>query len=211
MLWIITGITTSYLIGSIPTAYIFCRLLKGEDIRKVGSGNVGATNALRVLGKGWGITVLILDILKGAIPVIIIGDILAAKIFFLTDEQIRVIIGFCCIAGHNWTIFLNFKGGKGVATTIGVLMGLAFTVSGLNVVLGLLLLTWILVFLISRIVSLASIIAFAALPIYAIIFRQSKFLITASAILAILAIIRHKANLKRLLQGKEPRLSFKKS
>ena len=210
MLWIIIAVITSYLTGSIPTAYIFCRLLKGIDIRTVGSGNVGATNALRVLGKGWGVTTLILDILKGAIPVIFLGNIVTGKIAFLTGEQIRLLIGFCCIAGHNWTIFLNFKGGKGVATTLGVLVGLAFTIPGLNLILGLVLLTWFLVFLVFRIVSLASIIAFINLPIYAAFFKQSNFLIASCAILALFAIIRHKANILRLLQGKEPRLVFKK-
>ena len=210
MLWIITAIIISYLIGSIPTAYIFCRLLKGVDVRTVGSGNVGATNALRVLGKGWGVTNLILDILKGAIPVIFLGNILGPRITFLTNEQIRLLIGFCCICGHNWTVFLNFKGGKGVASSLGALIGLAFTIPGLSAILGLLLLTWLLVFLLSRIVSLASIIAFVALPVYALVFRQSKFMISAGIILSLFAIIRHITNIKRLLEGKEPRLNFKK-
>lgn len=210
MQWIIIGVITSYLIGSIPTAYIFCHLLKGVDIRTVGSGNVGATNALRVLGKGLGITILILDILKGAIPVVFLGNILITKTFF-TDEQLRFIIGFCCICGHNWTIFLKFKGGKGVATTIGVLIGLTFTISGLKPILGLLFLIWVSVFLAFRIVSLASIVSSISLPILTIAFRQSSFLTAASLLLALFAVIRHKANIKRLLQGKEPRLNFKKS
>lgn len=112
MLWIIITICASYLLGSIPTAYIFGRLLKGIDIRDFGSGNVGATNALRVLGKPVGITVLIIDILKGVLAVALLGNLLSAKVSFLPPEILRVMSGLCAIAGHNWTIFLNFKGGK---------------------------------------------------------------------------------------------------
>ncbi len=210
MLWIIPAIVVSYLVGSIPTAYIFCRLLKGIDIRTVGSGNVGATNALRVLGKGWGVVILFLDILKGLVPVVIVGDLIASKILFLSNEQLRVLVGICCISGHNWTVFLNFKGGKGIATTLGVLLGFALRIPGLSVILGLLIITWFSVFMVSRIVSLASIIAAVCLPLYAFVFRQSLFIIFSGIILALFAVIRHKANIKRLFARQEPRLNFKK-
>ena len=210
MLWIIPAILVSYLVGSIPTAYIFCRLLKGIDIRTVGSGNVGATNALRVLGKGWGVVILLLDILKGLVPVVIVGDLIATKVLFLSNEQLRVLIGICCISGHNWTVFLNFKGGKGIATTLGVLLGFALRIPGLSIILGLLIITWFSVFMLSRIVSLASIIAAVCLPVYALVFRQSSFIIFSGIILALFAVIRHKANIKRLFARQEPRLNFKK-
>ncbi|MBU4251882.1 MAG: glycerol-3-phosphate 1-O-acyltransferase PlsY [Candidatus Omnitrophica bacterium] len=211
MLLTIAALLISYLIGSIPTAYLFGRVLKGIDIRKVGSGNVGATNALRVLGKGPGITVLIIDILKGLIVVSFLGDYFKYKEILWQVENLRIIMGLCCICGHNWTIFLQFKGGKGIATSLGVLLGLALRINGLNIVIGILITIWFAVFFLFRIVSLASIIAAIGLPAACIFFKQSLLMITVSLVLCILVIIRHKANLLRIFQGKEPRLNFKKS
>jgi len=215
MLWIIIGILTSYLIGSIPTAYIFGRLLKGVDIRNFGSGNVGATNALRVLGKGPGITVLLLDILKGLIAVVFLGDFIISKNIVLSDQSVRLLFGVGSIAGHNWTVFLNFKGGKGIATTFGVLIGLSFKIQGLSLILSLVILTWFLVFFATRIVSLASVVSGIVLPLYLLsfkhIFKQPNSLIFLSVLLCLFIILRHISNLKRILQGKESRLSFKKS
>ncbi|MBM3255812.1 MAG: glycerol-3-phosphate 1-O-acyltransferase PlsY [Candidatus Omnitrophica bacterium] len=210
MLWIITGSITSYLIGSIPNAYIFGRLLKGIDIRKEGSGNVGATNALRVLGKGPGIAVLALDILKGFLAVFVLGSLLAAKLSNISTESRSIILGLSCICGHNWTIFLGFKGGKGIATTLGVLIGLALQIPGLKLILLMVVITWLIVFIAARIVSLASVIAAIALPIYILLFKESAILAALSILLALFIILRHKSNLQRLLKGKEPRLSFKK-
>lgn len=206
MLWIILGILISYLIGSIPTAYIFGRALKGIDIRKFGSGNVGATNALRVLGKPAGITVLVLDILKGFVVVFFLGNSIVTRITGISDITARVLLGFCCIFGHNWTIFLKFKGGKGMATTLGVLLGLAVKVAGLKLIFVLLILTWLIVFVITRIVSLASILSGVSLPAYMFLFKQPRILIYSSVLLSAFIILRHKSNLKRLFQGKEPRL-----
>jgi len=206
MLWIILAITISYLIGSIPTAYIFGRLLKGIDIRKFGSGNVGATNALRVLGKPAGITILILDILKGFLVVVFLGNFIALRMMDISSETLRIILGLSCICGHNWTLFLKFKGGKGVATTFGVLLGLAIKIAGLKLVVGLAILTWLVIFIITRIVSLASVLTGISLPIYMMFFKQSFSLISLSIILSIFILLRHRANLKRLFQGKESRL-----
>lgn len=210
MLWIIIGIISSYLIGSIPTAYIFGRVLKGIDIRKFGSGNVGATNALRTLGRGVGVTVLILDILKGFIVVFLLGDILGWRITEVDTDTLRIILGISAIIGHNWTVFLDFHGGKGIATTFGVLLGLAFKVPGLNMVLALAILTWLVVFIITRIVSLSSILAAIGLPIYMVIYSHNRTLQFSAIMLVLLVLLRHRANLKRLMQGKEPKLSFKK-
>lgn len=210
MLWIILGPTISYLIGSIPTAYIFGRLLKGIDIRKFGSGNVGATNAFRVLGKGPAIAVLTLDILKGFIAVLFLGNVIAPLVTSISDEILRIILGMGCICGHNWTVFLRFKGGKGIATTLGVLIALAFKIVGIRLILNLLIITWLAIFLFTRIVSIASVLTSISLPIYMAIFKQSGVLIISSIALSIFIILRHKPNLKRLLQGKEPRLNLKK-
>jgi acyl phosphate:glycerol-3-phosphate acyltransferase len=207
-MWIITGIIINYFIGSIPTAYIFGRLLKGIDIRQYGSGNVGATNALRVLGKGVGITVLALDIVKGFLPLLLMGDFFALRTS-LKPEIVYIIIGVSCICGHNWTIFLNFKGGKGIATTLGMLLALAVKVAGLGMIISLVLLIWLGVFLVCRIVSLSSIIAAAALPLLMIIFKQQSTLTIASILLACFTIYRHKSNIQRLLQGKESKILFK--
>ena len=209
MLWIIPGIIISYLVGSVPTAYIFSRLIKGADIRKFGSGNVGATNALRLLGSGWGVTVLILDIVKGILPVVIFPGLLNSG-SLVNPDIFCIIIGISCICGHNWTIFLKFKGGKGVATTLGVLIGLSAQISGLKIILALVVLTWLIIFIFSRIISLASIIAAASFPLLALLFRQSHPVIFSGLLLAVFIILRHKPNIKRLLEGKESRLSFKK-
>lgn len=206
MLWIILGIAISYLVGSIPTAYIFGRLIKGIDIRKFGSGNVGATNALRVLGKGPGISVLALDILKGLIPVVFISSIFTPRINILSVEAVMIVFGLSCILGHIWTIFLQFKGGKGMATALGVLLGLALKVSGLELVLGIVILVWVLVFACLRIVSIASIISAVSLPLLMVIFKQSLMLVILSFALCILAIWRHKSNLIRIFQGKEKKI-----
>ena len=200
MLRITFGILISYLVGSIPWAYIFGRLLKGIDIRQFGSGNVGATNALRVLGRGPGIVVLVLDILKGLLTVVILGQ----------TEILSIVFGLCCICGHNWTVFLKFKGGKGVATTLGVLLGLAIKIAGLRLILGLLAITWLGVFAFSKIISLSSVVTAIVFPVYTVLFKrflkQPNVLICLSVILSILIILRHKSNLKRLFAGKEPRI-----
>jgi glycerol-3-phosphate acyltransferase PlsY len=208
MLWIILGLIISYFIGSIPTAYIFGRILKGIDIRKFGSGNVGATNAMRVLGKGWGIAVLFLDVLKGFLPVVFLGDFISLKTPIISSEALRIILGLSCISGHNWTLFLKFKGGKGVAATFGVLFGLSVEIPGLKLILSLMILTWLLIFLITKIVSVSSMLSAIALPVYMALFNQSKVLISSSVILAIFIILRHKSNLKRFFRGTEPRLKF---
>lgn len=212
MAWIIIGLLVSYLIGSIPTAYIFGRLLKGIDIRRFGSGNVGATNALRVLGRPAGISVLILDIFKGFLVVVFLGDFIALRTTLaISTQTLRTILGLSCICGHNWTIFLKFKGGKGVATTLGVLSGLAVKITGLKVVLGLVILTWAAVFVVFRIVSLASVLTAISLPIYMIVLKQSKTAIYLGILLSAFIVLRHKSNLKRILQGKESRNTLKKT
>jgi glycerol-3-phosphate acyltransferase PlsY len=206
MLWIITGTIISYFIGSIPTAYIFGRLLKGIDIREFGSGNVGATNAMRVLGKVPGITVLILDVIKGFVCVFFLGGFIITRNAVVLAEIIFILLGLSCISGHNWSIFLQFKGGKGIATTFGVLIGLSIKIAGLKLILGLVILTWLLVLLFFSTVSISSIIAAISLPVYLFVFQHSVALKLSGIILALFSILRHKQNIKRILQGKEPRL-----
>lgn len=206
MVQILLTITISYLLGSVPTAYIFARFLKGVDIRKFGSGNVGATNAFRLLGKGAGVTVLCIDILKGFIAVALLGNFSRQLSPPVSDQTVRILLGLACIVGHNWPVFLQFKGGKGVATTLGVFLALAVTVPSLKIVLAFLFLTWVAVFLLFRIVSLASIAAAIMLPIYAFVFKQSVSIIAISMLLSALSIIRHRSNISKLRKGKETKL-----
>ncbi len=212
MLRIIPGILISYLIGSIPTAYLFAKALKGVDIRTQGSGNVGATNASRVLGKKLGLLVLLLDIAKGAIAVVLVGNAFApAATQAFNEAALSTLLGFSCIIGHSWTIFLGFKGGKGVATTLGVLSGLAAQVAELRVVLAAVLLAWLLIFILYKVVSIASIAAAVTLPASIACFTDNKPLLVIGVLIACVVILRHSSNIKRLTQGKEPRFSFKKT
>jgi len=197
------SIILAYLIGSIPVAYIFGRMLKGIDIREHGSGNMGATNAFRVLGKGPGTAVLILDIIKGIIPVTFL-----ANAFGLGDALSLVLISVAVVAGHNWTIFLGFKGGKGMATSLGVLIGLAIQFQGLRIILLLVTLTWLALFLLFGFVSLASIIAAVVFPVLMVSFFEPFPLIILSIVLCIFIVFRHSSNIKRLAKGQENRVVF---
>lgn len=210
MQWTIPGIIISYLVGSIPTAYIFGRLLKGIDIRKFGSGNVGATNALRVLGRGPGIAVLLIDTFKGLVAVTFLANFLIANASGISGQALRIILGLACICGHNWTVFLKFKGGKGVATTLGVLLGLSFSIPGLKFVVAASVATWFLVCLSTKIISAASVATALTLPIYLVFFKQPLVLVSLGTLLSLFVILRHKSNLKRLIQGKEPQTTFKR-
>ncbi|MEW6171307.1 MAG: glycerol-3-phosphate 1-O-acyltransferase PlsY [Candidatus Omnitrophota bacterium] len=206
ILKIIIAIAASYLIGSIPSAYIFGRILKNIDIRQFGSGNVGATNAFRVLGLGPGIFVLILDSLKGILAILLISNIFQQTL--ISQELYFILLGLVAVCGHIWTIFLKGKGGKGMATSLGALIGLAIKIKGLWLIFIIVICVWILVFLISRFVSLASIVSVVILPIFLIIFKESKELILMAFFLCVLVIFRHKSNINRLLHKKEPRINL---
>lgn len=190
----------AFLIGSVPTGYLV-GLAKGIDIRKSGSGNIGATNVFRILGKGPGILVFALDAFKGF-----------AASRFLTlgpspsnPELLAMVCGVCAILGHNYTPWLGFKGGKGIATSFGVLLGL----TPLGAFLALL--TWIVVFYASRYVSLASISAAVALPAATWITGGSAGMVWMTIVLGALAIYKHKPNIRRLLDGTENRFASKAS
>jgi len=148
------------------------------------------------------------DILKGFLAVVFLGNIILLKAGGIPDTETRILLGLSCICGHNWTVFLKFKGGKGMAATLGVLLGLALKVAGLKLIFALLIITWLVVFIMARIVSLASIFTGIGLPVYMLLFgpKESAILIPASFLLCLFILLRHKNNLKRLFQGKEPRL-----
>lgn len=200
-----------YLIGSIPIGFLVAKA-KGIDIRKVGSGNIGATNVIRTLGKRVGMGVLFGDILKGWLAVAVVAE--AVYLFFgppTFDAEVRpshdalqIIAGISAILGHNFTCWLGFKGGKGVATTGGVLI--AWMPITFLVVIGI----WAMVFFITRYVSLGSIVAAVALPIAAWQMNGRKEVIIISAVVGALVIFQHRSNIRRLLAGTENRFERKK-
>ena len=205
---IFLGLFLSYLLGAIPTAYLFGKIAKGIDIRQHGSGNVGATNAFRILGKKVGAIVLLLDILKGTLAITVIGNL-----FHFDKVFLRVLLGVMVVIGHNWTVFLQFKGGKGIATSLGVLVGLAVQYETLRIVLGMTVLIWVIIFLLSGFVSLSSIIASIILPLAMLATNQPFEMVAMGVIFCIFVVLRHKANIKRLISGKEARSNwpFKRS
>lgn len=193
-----------YLLGSIPTGYLAGRIA-GVDIRKIGSGNIGATNVVRTLGKGYGYPVFAIDVLKGFGAVIISTAL--ARHLDLTHRWTQIFgitAGVCSVLGHSFTVWLKFRGGKGVATSIGVIFGL-MPLAAL-IVLG----VWIVTFKLSRYVSVASMIAAAALPIAVVLLSRhvqsdNVALVYFSVFLTAIIVLRHRANLVRLIRGTEPR------
>ena len=196
----------AYLLGSVPTGYLVARA-RGIDIRTVGSGNIGATNVFRYLGKPAGIFVLLADALKGWLAVVVVVRGLRAALHWnfdpQTQEWLAICAGLFAVLGHNYTCWLHFKGGKGIATSAGVLV--ALVPYALFIILGI----WIVVFALTRYVSLASICASAALPLAAWLTGESSTMITVTAAMAVLAIYKHKSNIQRLLHGTENRLGGK--
>lgn len=196
----------SYLLGSIPTGFLVAKA-KGVDIRSVGSGNIGATNVFRILGKGAGIFVLTADALKGAVAVMMTPIVVGDPPCHCYDHELvqsQIFAGICAILGHNYTCWLKFKGGKGIATTAGVFAALAPAAFGIALA------TWLAVFAASRYVSLASIVAAVALPLAVWLTGNGALLIGVSTALGALAIYKHKANIERLRTGTENRIGAKK-
>ncbi len=186
-----------YLFGSFPSGYLAGRIVKGIDIRSLGSGSTGATNVLRHIGKRAAIAVFLLDLFKGVL------SILLAKYLLLNDSW-QVAIGLSTLIGHIWPIWLNWKGGKAVATGLGIFLGLSWQV-GLAT-LGI----FIIMIALFRIVSLASLSAALALPLIMFLsFSTSNFslpFLIISLLAMTLVVWRHRENIVRLIKGKEPRI-----
>ena len=192
----------SYLLGSIPTGFLMARF-RGIDIRTVGSGNIGATNAFRVLGKTMGTIVLLVDALKGA-GAVLLAPLVAGMVLSPVPDWVPLLAGIWAILGHNFTCWLGFKGGKGIATSAGVMA--ALVPYALCIAVG----VWILVFAMSRFVSLASICAAGTLPIAtAATAHGNRLILAATLLIGGLAIWRHRPNIKRLLNGTENRFGKK--
>lgn len=190
-----------YLCGSLPTAYIAGRVIKGVDIRTIGSGNVGASNAMRLLGKGWGVTVLLIDALKGLIPLLVILHIWLKGNPQL--ERYALVGALACMVGHIFPVWLKFKGGKGVATGLGVMTAL------LPIAVAVALPVFILVVYVSRFISLGSITAALVLPAAFFIdhnLTTSPELFLFVAVACVFVIYKHKSNIKRIIAGQESRL-----
>jgi acyl phosphate:glycerol-3-phosphate acyltransferase len=193
-----------YLLGSCPNGYLVSRA-RGVDIRKHGSGNIGATNVLRVLGKKWGYLVFALDTFKGFAAVRLAFAVALAMTPQTTQREIIGIAGgLACILGHTCPVWLGFRGGKGVATSAGVLLGL-MPIAVISVFA-----VWLLLFQVTRYVSVASITAAAALPIFVLLYLRLNWLTGASLLpfsilIAGVVIWRHRSNMQRLFHGKEQR------
>jgi glycerol-3-phosphate acyltransferase PlsY len=204
---------SGYLFGSIPSGWLAGRWLAGLDIRQHGSGSTGATNVLRVVGKGPALAVFLVDVLKGSAAVLLARTVLAtpgaaeAASGWTVDVWV-VAAGLAALAGHSWPVWLGWKGGKAVATGLGMLLGLAWPVGLACFGIFLTVLT------ISRIVSLSSVVAALSLPLLMLAWFGDGGLRPAYLVLAILTTLlvvwRHRANLQRLLEGSEPRLGEKR-
>lgn len=199
-------ILIAYVLGSIPNALWVGKTFKNIDVREHGSKNTGSTNAARVLGAKLGIFTLILDILKGALPTylgIVLGANLLTRITGI-DKLDIIVIGMAAILGHTFSLFLKFKGGKAVATTLGVFLVLV------PYAILILLVVFFVIFGLIKYVSLASIVSAVALPITVYLTTRHIPLTILGIIIGLLVIIRHKENIKRLINGTESKLSFSK-
>jgi glycerol-3-phosphate acyltransferase PlsY len=189
----------AYLLGSIPFGYLLVRFFRKEDIRSTGSGNIGATNVARSGGKALGILTLLLDVLKGYLAVILAMHFAPNTLHGPSNLAITA-AAIACL-GHVFPVWLGFKGGKGIATALGVFLALVWPVAVASLIL------FIIVVALTRIVSLGSVLAAASIPILAILLIPARTpeLLIGLSIISLLSIAKHHANIARLFQGKEPR------
>ena len=199
----------AYFLGSIPTGYL-AGLCKRVDIRSVGSGNIGATNVFRTLGRAAGVAVLAIDAVKGYVACKWVTYLAYEHLLPVAQrmaparEGLMILTGLAAILGHNYTCWLKFKGGKGIATTAGVLLGL------MPWALATIFSMWLLVTLATRFVSLGSVAAAITLPFAAWGFYNSWNLSAVGTVMCLLALYKHRTNIQRLLNGTESRISLKK-
>ena len=191
----------AYLMGSIPNGLLLARL-KGVDLQKVGSGNIGATNVYRCVGKGWGIAAFVLDAVKGFIPAFGFPMLVSAP-----PPWLGLACGIAAVAGHNWPVWLKFKGGKGVSTSAGMLLGIAPAAVGIGFAV------FAVTVLITRFVSLGSILAAIAVPAayLGLYGTENRLLAGALVVMGLLVVVKHRANIRRLLAGTEPKITGKKA
>lgn len=185
----------SYFIGSLPTGYLVARIFRGVDIRTVGSGSIGATNVRRMMGQGWAVFVTLVDMLKGALALLLTVDSASSDPWLLSLSALAAVLG------HNYPVWLRFRGGKGVATTYGT-MFFIWPYNSFAIVLmsGAL---WYAVMTSTRYVSLASMVSLLALPAFFWMLDAPLPFILLALLLALLAMFRHRSNVSRLLEGRE--------
>lgn len=187
-----------YLIGNISFSFLLTKVMLKKDIREYGSGNAGTTNVLRVLGKRYAVMVLVGDVLKGVL-VILVG-----RLFELSEVTI-ILCGLAVILGHNWPALLGFRGGKGIATSIGVFMTFDPVVALICVLIG------VVIIILSKYVSLGSVIGMGIFPLVVISLSRSFEEFLFAFCVSLISIYKHRANISRLIKGTENKLSFKKS
>jgi glycerol-3-phosphate acyltransferase PlsY len=214
-LYIGLAVAAAYLAGSVPFGFITAKVVKGIDIREKGSGNIGATNVGRVMGKPWGVAVFLLDFCKGFLPVFFFVRILRLvtgpeNIGELCGNIVMVLTGLAVLIGNMFPVFLKFKGGKGVAASSGIFCALSWKVVLTAFVV------WVVIVLVSKYVSLGSIIAAGLSPFLFILYGYSEALTVGlpftlfAAVMAVLVAVRHKSNIQRLIQGTENKVLAKK-
>ncbi len=201
--WFLT-LAMAYLLGSIPFGYLLVRFFRKEDIRSIGSGNIGATNVVRSGAKGLGVLTLLMDLAKGLVAVSIARHFAPGAPGF--PSALAVMAAAMAVVGHVFPVWLGFKGGKGVATALGVFLGLAWPLA--LALVG----VFLVLVLISRIVSLASILAAALLPVFAVLLLPDRSPVYLGGVIfvALLVIVKHSANIQRLVAGTESRFGGKK-
>jgi glycerol-3-phosphate acyltransferase PlsY len=196
---VLLSLFLAYLLGSIPTSYLVGRFVAGIDLRQHGSKNLGATNVFRVLGWKYAVPVLLLDAAKGTVAAVVISQLAGRQ------PWMPLLVGSAAVLGHVFTIFLGFKGGKGVATAAGVVAGVAPVPIAICVIL------WLVIVLVSGFVSLGSIIASIAFPIATrILHPADPYTLIAGSALALLIVYTHRANIRRLLDGTESRFGHRR-
>ena len=193
-------VLAAYLLGSIPNGLLIARL-KGIDLQKVGSGNIGATNVFRCVGKSWGVAAFVLDAVKGFVPAFCFPLLVSGA-----PSWLGLACGVAAVAGHNWPVWLKFKGGKGVSTSAGMLLGIAPAAVGIGFAV------FAVVLALTRFVSLGSILAALAVAgsgvwLYG---ADNRLLSGALIVMGALVVLKHRANIGRLLKGTEPRIVGKK-
>lgn len=183
----------AFLLGSFPSGLVLAKAVTGRDIRRYGSGNIGASNVTATAGRGIGVAVAALDMLKGVVPLLI------ARLAAVSPTGMAI-VALAAVLGHNFSIFLRFRGGKGVATSLGVSLVLSPIAAALSM------LTWVAMVSILRYASAASLAALAALPVYMALTHQDRAYVVFGIILVALAAAKHWENIVKLLQGKEPKV-----
>ena len=203
MIILIIALLTAYLLGSIPASYLVARAASGVDVRQYGSGNVGATNVLRTAGKGPGIIALVCDILKGVLAVTVLSRFFFKYSISTDYESFRILMGLLAICGHIWPVFLKFKGGKGVATSAGVLLIVCPVAFGISAVV------FFTTVLVSKYVSLGSILGSVSLPIAVALMGRPIQMVLFTITLCLISCYKHNSNIIRLINSDEVKIGEK--